>query len=66
MSTGTPPGEDAMSTTAVAAETLDRENDPPEPGPSTSSEPPPEEEQAEPGAEPEDRRGDVDDLPRTG
>lgn len=55
-----------MSTTAVPAETLDRENDPSEPGPSTSSEPRPEEERAEPDAEPEDRRGDVDDLPRTG
>ena len=54
-----------MSTTAVPAETLDRESDPPEPGPNESSEPRPEEEQAEPGAEPEDRRGDVDDLPRT-
>ena len=55
-----------MSTTAVPAETLDRESDPPDPRPSESSEPSPEEEQAEPGAEPEDRRGDVDDLPRTG
>ena len=54
-----------MSTTAVPAETPDRESDPPEPGPNGSSEPRPEEEQAEPGAEPEDRRGDVDDLPRT-
>ena len=54
-----------MTTTAIPAEILHLESaDPPEASPSTTLEPPTEEEHAEEGAEPEDRRGDVDDLPR--
>ncbi len=54
-----------MSSTAVPAETLHLESaDPPEASPSPGLEPRPEEEYAEEGAEPDDRRGDVDDLPR--
>jgi len=56
-----------MSTTAIPAEILHQESaDPPEASPSTRLEPPPEEEHAEEGAEPDTRRGDVDDLPRVG
>jgi hypothetical protein len=43
---------------------LDGDADPPESGPSTSLEPRFEGEHAEEGAEPDDRRGDLDDLPR--
>jgi hypothetical protein len=54
-----------MTTTAIPAEILHLESaDRPEASPSTSLEPPPGEEDAEESAEPEDRRGDVDDLPR--
>ena len=58
-----------MSTTAIPAEILHLEStEPPEASPSTGLEPQPEEEhaeeRAEEGAEPDTRRGDVDDLPR--
>jgi hypothetical protein len=54
-----------MSTTAIPAEILHLESaDPPEAGPGTKLEPRPEEEHVEERPEPDDRRGDVDDLPR--
>ena len=54
-----------MSSLAIPAEILDLESpDPPEADTSTTSEPRPDEERVEEGADPDERRGDVDDLPR--
>ena len=55
MNTGTPPGEETMSTADLPTVILDPDSaDPSEPGPSTQLTTPPK----------DDPRGDVDDLPR--